>query len=504
MFKSGIYKIVHRDSGKIYVGQAVNIFRRWLDHKKSLRLGKHYNIKLQRAWAKHGEEAFDFIVIEYCFPEFLTIREQHWINVTNCCNGYIGYNLAPIANSNLGLKLSEATKLKMSKSAQNRSIEHKAKLGFTNKGRKHSEETKAKMKLLVGDEKDPIKKAKLIYDYVQKKVRYVSIQEGIGGWKPMPASDVDRLGYGDCKALTNYTKALLTAVDVPSYYTKLYGSNYKTDIVSDFVSQQGNHIILAIPIGSGYTWLECTSQDDPFGFQGTFTDDRTVLVVKPSGGEIVRTNVYHDEGNTQQDRGTYTLSANGDLSGKITIVSQGSQYSRKAPIQNWNPLEKESHYKEYWDNINNLKLEKIAFSNDKENIKFTENIEINAVNYGAISNGKMMFAVNVFNQYTGSIKRIRNRKNPFEIQRGYVDTDEINVVLPLGFSIEFLPANFELNSKYGAYKTEIIKKDATNLIYKRTLFVKKGLYSNKEYDEYRLFMEQISKNDNAKIILTLN
>ena len=366
------------------------------------------------------------------------------------------------------------------------------------------EETKAKMKLLVGDEKDPVKKAKLIYDYVQKKVRYVSIQEGIGGWKPMPAADVDRLGYGDCKALTNYTKALLTAVDVPSYYTKLYGSNYKTDIVSDFVSQQGNHIILAIPIGSGYTWLECTSQDDPFGFQGTFTDDRTVLVVKPSGGEIVRTNVYHDEGNTQQDRGTYTLSANGDLSGKITIVSQGSQYSRKAPIQNWNPLEKESHYKEYWDNINNLKLEKIAFSNDKENIKFTENIEINAVNYGAISNGKMMFAVNVFNQYTGSIKRIRNRKNPFEIQRGYVDTDEINVVLPLGFSIEFLPANFELNSKYGAYKTEIIKKDATNLIYKRTLFVKKGLYSNKEYDEYRLFMEQISKNDNAKIILTLN
>lgn len=366
------------------------------------------------------------------------------------------------------------------------------------------EETKGKMKLLVGDEKDPIKKAKLIYDYVQKKVRYVSIQEGIGGWKPMPAADVDRLGYGDCKALTNYTKALLTAVDVPSYYTKLYGSNYKTDIVSDFVSQQGNHIILAIPIGSGYTWLECTSQDDPFGYQGTFTDDRTVLVVKPSGGEIVRTNIYDDEGNTQGDKGTYTLSGNGDLSGKITIVSQGSQYSRKAPIQNWNPIEKESHYKEYWDNINNLKLGKISFLNDKENIKFAENIEINAVNYGTISNGKMMFVVNVFNQYTGSIKRNRNRKNPFEIQRGYVDTDEINVMLPLGFSIEFLPANFELNSKYGAYKTEIIKKDATNLIYKRTLFVKKGLYSNKEYDEYRLFMEQISKNDNAKIILNLN
>jgi rRNA maturation protein Nop10 len=320
----------------------------------------------------------------------------------------------------------------------------------------------------------------------------------------MPASDVDRLGYGDCKALTNYTKALLAAVDVPSYYTKLYGSTYKTDIISDFVSQQGNHIILAIPVGSGYTWLECTSQDDPFGYQGTFTDDRTVLVVKPSGGEIVRTKVYEDEGNSQVDTGTYTLSEKGDLSGKITIVSQGSQYSSKAPILNWNPIDKESHYKEYWDNINNLKLGKITFSDDKENVKLSENIEISAVNYGTITNGKMMFAINAFNQYTGNVKRIRNRKNPFEIQRGYVDTDEINVVLPPGFSIEFLPANFELNSKYGAYKTEIVKKDASNLIYKRTLFVKKGLYSSKEYDEYRLFIEQISKNDNAKIILTLN
>jgi hypothetical protein len=49
------------------------------------------------------------------------------------------------------------------------------------------EETKAKMRALIGDEKNPIMKAKLIYDYVQQKSRYVSIQVGIGGWKPMDA-----------------------------------------------------------------------------------------------------------------------------------------------------------------------------------------------------------------------------------------------------------------------------------------------------------------------------
>ncbi|WP_232226269.1 DUF3857 domain-containing protein [Flavobacterium sp. ACAM 123] len=217
------------------------------------------------------------------------------------------------------------------------------------------EETKAKMRALIGDEMNPIVKAKLIYDYVQQKSRYVSIQVGIGGWKPMDASDVDRLGYGDCKALTNYTKALLEVVGVPSYNTILYGDSYKKDIESDFVSMQGNHMILAIPNEDNYIWLECTSQDDPFGYQGTFTDDRNVLVIKPEGGEIVRTKLYKDKDNTQSSSGSYFLSKEGDLVGKITIISEGSQYNQKALLVNLPPTEKEAHYKRYWGNIRKFK-----------------------------------------------------------------------------------------------------------------------------------------------------
>lgn len=363
------------------------------------------------------------------------------------------------------------------------------------------EGTKEKMITLIGGETDPIKKAQLIYDYVQKKSRYVSIQVGIGGWKPMFANDVDRLGYGDCKALTNYTKALLETVGVPSYNTVLYGDSHKKDIESQFVSMQGNHMILAIPNGDDYTWLECTSQDAPFGFQGTFTDDRDVLVIKPDGGQIVHTQKYIDKYNSQISSGNYSLAANGDLIGKIEIVSKGSQYSKKEPIENLQPTEKEQHYKEYWSTINNLKINNLSFGNDKPNVSFTEKAEISAANYGNLLSGKMMFAVNAYNQYTGTVKRIRNRKNPFEIQRGFSDIDEITVGLPKEFSIEFLPSNFELKSKFGEYKTEFIKKDANTIVYKRSLFIKKGLYSNKEYDEYRLFIEQVSRNDNAKMIL---
>jgi hypothetical protein len=67
-------------------------------------------------------------------------------------------------------------------------------------------------------------------------------------WKPMYASDVDRLGYGDCKALTNYNESLLEAVDVPSYNTILYGDRCDIELdLSDLC--RGNHMILVVPNG---------------------------------------------------------------------------------------------------------------------------------------------------------------------------------------------------------------------------------------------------------------
>lgn len=365
-----------------------------------------------------------------------------------------------------------------------------------------SDETKSKIKALVGNEKDPIKKAKLIYKYVQEKSRYVSIQVGIGGWKPMYAKDVDRLGYGDCKALSNYTKALLNVVDVASYNTIIYGNTEKMNIDSDFVSMQGNHMILAIPNGTEYVFLECTSQEDPFGYQGTFTDDREVVVIKPEGGEIVRTKVYSDKGNTQISKGNYTILENGDLSGKIAIVSEGTQYSRKAEIEKLKPTDKEAFYKEYWDNINNLKIEKVAFTNDKEKIILTENIDIQAREYGVLNGNTMMFPLNAYNQFSEVPQRYRTRNNPLEIDRGFLDQDEIEITLPENYVIDAKPSNFEIKDKFGEYKTELVVVNPTKLIYKRSFMLNKGLYEKSEYENYRKFREQIAKADNSKIVLT--
>ena len=363
-------------------------------------------------------------------------------------------------------------------------------------------ETQEKIKSLVGNEMDPIKKARIVYQFVQDKTRYVSIQLGIGGWKPMLAKDVDRLGYGDCKALSNYTRALLKIVNVNSYYTIIYGGYDKTSMYQDFVSMQGNHVVLAIPVNEKLCFLECTSQTKPFGFEGDFTDDRFALLVKPDKGEIVKTNAFNGNANTQHTNGTYLIDENGNISGGIAIKSTGVQYEDSYNLEK-NPLEKiDAFYKSHFSNINNLKIEKVTFNNNRETVEFTENLKLSAPAYGLTNAKSIVFAVNAFNHNQNIPQRYRTRNNPFEIKRGFFDQDEIEISLPVNYYIEVKPDDFEIKDKFGEYKIEISIVNPHKIIYKRTLLINKGLYEKTEYENYRKFKENIVKADNSKIIIT--
>jgi group I intron endonuclease len=107
-----IYQIRHIESGKVYVGSAVDPRRRKSDHFKCLRKGAHHSRHLQRAWNKYGEDAFVFEIIEpVLFVEDLIIREQYWIDTLRAADRKHGFNICLTAGSALGTKRSNETLL---------------------------------------------------------------------------------------------------------------------------------------------------------------------------------------------------------------------------------------------------------------------------------------------------------------------------------------------------------------------------------------------------------
>lgn len=112
--KSGIYKITNWINGKFYIGSAVHFKKRWSIHKSQLNNKKHDNRHLQAAWNKYGTNQFIFHIIEFVDNlELLLEREQYWITLTNCCDRMVGYNLSPTAGSQLGIKRSAETLIRM-------------------------------------------------------------------------------------------------------------------------------------------------------------------------------------------------------------------------------------------------------------------------------------------------------------------------------------------------------------------------------------------------------
>lgn len=363
------------------------------------------------------------------------------------------------------------------------------------------ESVKAEMKAITKDATSPIEKAKIIYKYMQDKTRYVSIQVGIGGWKPMLASDVDRLGYGDCKGLTNYTKALLESVGVESFYTVVYGGRKIRSIDNEFSSLEGNHVILSIPNNDNYTWLECTSQDSPFGYNANFTDDRDVLVIKPEGGEIVHTKVYETLNNTQVTNAEVVIDISGNIKTQVNVTYKGSQYDNHTHVESKSVKDQKLFYKDYYDNINNLNIISYKLTNDKESIVFKEDLELEANKYASKIGERLLFAPNLFNKRTYTPPRYKTRTLPFDIDRGFSDSDVYTITFPEGFSLESVKEPVSITNQFGTYKISVDKKDDNSIIYKRVLIINKGKYLKEDYDAFRAFCLEIVKHDKSRIAI---
>lgn len=117
--KSGIYGIVNLNDGRVYVGQAANIWLRCNQHFNSLRRGDHRNLRLQRAYERDGEASFLFFIIEFCDTTDIDAKETSWISFHSK-----RYNICLEGTSRRGIRASDESKAKMSAAKKGKTPHH--------------------------------------------------------------------------------------------------------------------------------------------------------------------------------------------------------------------------------------------------------------------------------------------------------------------------------------------------------------------------------------------
>jgi hypothetical protein len=359
------------------------------------------------------------------------------------------------------------------------------------------------IKDLVKNEKTDKEKARKIYQYLQDKTRYISVQIGIGGFQPIAAGEVDRLGYGDCKALVNYMQSLLSAADIDSYYCVVEAGSEKKSMDPKYASMvQGNHIILCMPLKGDTTWLECTSQKIPFGFLSDFTDDRLVLACTADGGKLLHTPKLTTAENLQTRKANLNILPDGSVTGKMNTVYAGSQYENQESLIGKSITEQHKLLKEAY-NIDNIDFETVSFAQKKDiDPKLIEDITINIRNYAPVNGNKMFLQLNAFN-VKRSIPEMRTRTLPVYINRGYTDEDTIVYTLPDNVNAELIIGqNKNFRSAFGEY---VCKADLTGnkLTYYRKLILNDGTFPADQYAEFSKFINDVNAADYLKLALSL-
>lgn len=339
-----------------------------------------------------------------------------------------------------------------------------------------------------------------LYAYMQENNRYINVSIDIGGMQPYPASYVVKNRYGDCKALTNYMKAILGHVGIPAYYTLVYAGDDPVKINENIPTTQFNHVILAIPLEGDTIWLENTVSYFPIDYLGAFTHNRKVLLVDQDNSKLVKTPALTVE--NVADHYSYRYSLNEEGEGLLHLQAQVSGDDFSLFSYSSKKMTREEQRKMLNKKIvpANTDLEDWQFVQQDVN-KSTMVLKAKFKTRKQIESAGSMDFVSVLHSDFPLLEEPEKRKRPLKINIPVNRTDtiiyNIDFQEPKGIA---LPKNVNITSVFGRY-SEQYTADEQKVIVIRNYQLYNSAYGIDEYPDFFNFFKSIKKAQRKSAII---
>lgn len=364
-------------------------------------------------------------------------------------------------------------------------------------------------------------KMEALASYVQQKIRYVAIEIGIGGYRPHLAGDTFTHQYGDCKDKATLLKTMLHEIGIESFYVLI--DTDRGVVAPDFPSTRFDHAILAIrlpaslPDTSLYAeindpklgrllFFDPTDEYVPMGYLPSELQDSYGLVATADGGELLRLPLPPPVTNRLLRQAQFTLSASGDLSGKVQEVRWGGPAADMREEYLATPASQRQKLLDDFlgASVGNFSLVTATLDNlDQYDQHLALSYQFVSADYAKAAGDLLILRPRVLGEKGTDILELlsdKPRKYPVDFGETTRQDDMFDIKLPPGYIVDELPKPVSADCTYATYKSEIVVEGDT-LHYRRTYEVKEISVPPQKMAELQAFFRQVAEDERSEAIL---
>ncbi len=385
-----------------------------------------------------------------------------------------------------------------------------------------SPEMKQKVAELTASAPTTLAKMQAIAAFVQKEIRYVAIELGIGGIQPHLARDIYANKYGDCKDKATLMSAMLKEIGVDSYYVDINTERGGVAPTTPPLLFWFNHVILGIrlPDNVNDTSLiaiynhpklgrilifDPTWEVIPFGQLRGGLQGNYGLLVTENGGDLIRLPQLAPAASGQQRIAKLKLSPEGTLSGDVTEILRGDsatfqRYELRSATKDADRIKHLETLLSHSLGMFQITSAKVGNLNVHD-LPFEYIYSFEATNYAKSAGNLLLVRPRVVGNWSSDIlEKKEPRKYPVEFRGPMKNTDEVEIKLPAGYEVDELPPAADAEYSFGSYHSKCEMKDGA-LLYIRTLEYKELSVPVDKLEQLKKFYRIIATDERSTAVL---
>ena len=362
-------------------------------------------------------------------------------------------------------------------------------------------------------------KAQLLASFVQREVRYVAIEIGIGGYQPHPASDILRNRYGDCKDKVTLLSTMLREIGVESYYVLI---NSRRGVVNpEFASPYAfNHAILAIrmppdassrdlhgmvthPRLGPLLFFDPTQPYVRFGDLPAELQSSYGLVMADNTGDLIKMPLLPATINGMRRTVKVRLLEDGSIQGEAQETRIGAAASDfRGAWLNLSEADQKKLLQGYFGRqTTSVELERFSVKRlDQPEEEPELSYSFRLPRYASSTAGLLLLRPRVMSEWGSDLMESGERKQPVEFPSAVLRTETIEITLPQGYIVDELPPPADAKIAAASYSSTSALTGSV-LRYTRRLEITDVLVDREQLPDLKKFYRQIAADEKARAVL---